>query len=195
MLDSIEKITEEIRRDPENDVFERAGQRPLFSAPPESRILIVGQAPGAKAMEKGVYWDDRSGDRLREFMGVDRDFFYHSGKLAIVPMDFYFTGKGKSGDLPPRKGFAEKWHERILALCPDIRLTILIGSYAQNYYLGDRAKKTLTETVRCYEEYLPEYFPIVHPSPRNQIWMKKNPWFEEETLPRLRGEIGRALGK
>jgi len=174
-MDSIEKITEEIRKDPENKEFEEAGQRPLFSAPAESRILIVGQAPGAKAMEKGIYWDDRSGDRLREFMGVDRDFFYNSGKLAIVPMDFYFPGTGKSGDLPPRKGFAEKWHERILSLCPDIRLAILIGNYAQKYYLGDRVKQNLTETVKSYEEYLPEYFPLVHPSPRNQIWVNYPP--------------------
>jgi len=193
-MDSIERITEEIRADEENRAFEEAGQRPLFSAPRESRVLIVGQAPGREAMEKGVFWDDRSGDRLRDFMGVDRDVFYNSGKLAIVPMDFYFTGKGKSGDLPPRKGFADKWHPRILALCPEVRLTILIGTYAQAHYLGDRRKRTLTETVRNYREYLPELFPIVHPSPRNQLWMKRNPWFEQEVLNELRDCVKVALG-
>jgi len=191
MTDSIEEITKEIRRDPMNAVFEAEGQKPLFSAPEESRILIIGQAPGAKAMEKGVYWDDQSGDRLRDFMGVDRDFFYNSHKLAIVPMDFYFRGKGKSGDLPPRMEFAKKWHQRIISLCPEIRLTILIGSYAQKYYLN--TEDNLTETVKHYKDYLPQYFPIVHPSPRNQIWMKKNPWFAEEVLPGLKDEVRNAV--
>jgi len=193
MTDSIELIISQIRADEQNRDLEEQGQSPLFSAPPQSRILIVGQAPGRVAMKKGVYWDDKSGDRLRDFMGIDRELFYESGKLAIIPMDFYFPGTGKSGDLPPRKGFAQKWHERILALCPDIRLTILIGAYAQKHYLGERMKDNLTQTVQAYREYLPEFFPIVHPSPRNQIWMKKNPWFAEEALPTLRAEVAQAL--
>ena len=123
-------IAEEIRNDPENASFTKRGIDPLFFAGPDCRIMIVGQAPGRVAEESGIVWNDRSGDRLREWMGIDRDTFYNSGKLAIVPMDFYFPGTGKSGDLPPRKDFADKWHPRLLELMPDLKLTILVGSYA-----------------------------------------------------------------
>jgi len=190
---TMDGIIAAIRADEMNHKFEEEGQSPLFVAPETARILIVGQAPGAKAMQKGLYWDDASGDRLRAFMGMDRDTFYNSGKIAVVPMDFYFPGRGKSGDLPPRKGFAQKWHEPILKLCPDIRLTILIGQYAQSYYLGDRTQKNVTETVRHFRDYAPECFPIVHPSPRNRLWMAKNPWFETEVLPELKKAVTDAL--
>ena len=111
--------------------------------------------------------------------GIDYDTFYHSGYFAAIPMDFYFPGHGKSGDLPPRKGFAEKWHQQILELLPDLELTILIGQYAQKYYLHQKGTVKLTDTVKHYQDYLPEYFPLVHPSPRNQIWLAKNPWFAD----------------
>ena len=123
-------IAEEIRKDPENASYTQRGIDPLFYAGPECRIMIVGQAPGRVAEESGIVWNDRSGDRLRDWMGIDRDTFYNSGKLAIVPMDFYFPGTGKSGDLPPRKDFADKWHPRLLELMPDLKLTILVGSVA-----------------------------------------------------------------
>ena len=149
----------------------------FFAAPTTARINIVGQAPGIKAQESRLYWNDKSGDRLREWLDVDRDTFYHSGMFAVIPMDFYYPGKGKSGDLPPRKGFAEKWHPAILANLPNIELTILIGQYAQKYYLPEN-NLNVTETVHHFRDFLPQFLPLVHPSPRNQIWLKKNPWFE-----------------
>ena len=186
---NIQKIFDAIVADKENEYFTKAGLKPLFSAPDNAKVMIVGQAPGIKAQEAGKYWCDRSGDRLREWMGVDEKTFYESDVFAIIPMDFYYPGKGKSGDLPPRKGFAAKWHPKILKELTNIDLIILIGQYAQKYYLGNREKPNLTETVKAYNEYLPKYLPIVHPSPRNMIWLKKNPWFENEIVPLLQEKI------
>ena len=186
-------IAEEIRKDPENASFTKRGIDPLFFAGPECRIMIVGQAPGRVAEESGIVWNDRSGDRLREWMGIDRDTFYNSGKLAIVPMDFYFPGTGKSGDLPPRKDFADKWHPRLLELMPDLKLTILVGSYATKRYLQLKSSDSLTQVVKDYRDYLPEFFPLVHPSPRNQIWMKKNPWFNETVIPDLQELVAQIM--
>ena len=186
-------IAEEIRKDPENASFTKRGIDPLFFAGPECRIMIVGQAPGRVAEESGNVWNDRSGDRLREWMGIDRDTFYNSGKLAIVPMDFYFPGTGKSGDLPPRKDFADKWHPRLLELMPDLKLTILVGSYATKRYLQLKSSTSLTQVVKDYRDYLPEFFPLVHPSPRNQIWMKKNPWFDQTVIPDLQELVAQIM--
>ena len=186
-------IAEEIRKDPENASFTKRGIDPLFFAGPECRIMIVGQAPGRVAEESGIVWNDRSGDRLREWMGIDRDTFYNSGKLAIVPMDFYFPGTGKSGDLPPRKDFADKWHPRLLELMPDLKLTILVGSYATKRYLQLKSSTSLTQVVKDYRDYLPEFFPLVHPSPRNQIWMKKNHWFNETVIPDLQKLVAQIM--
>lgn len=188
-----QKIAEEIRKDPENASFTKRGIDPLFYAGPECRIMIVGQAPGRVAEESGIVWNDRSGDRLRDWMGIDRDTFYNSGKLAIVPMDFYFPGTGKSGDLPPRKDFADKWHPRLLELMPDLKLTILVGSYATKRYLQLKSPASLTQVVKDYRDYLPEYFPLVHPSPRNQIWMKKNPWFDQTVIPDLQELVAQIM--
>lgn len=186
-------IAEEIRKDPENASFTKRGIDPLFFAGPECRIMIVGQAPGRVAEESGIVWNDRSGDRLRDWMGIDRDTFYNSGKLAIVPMDFYFPGTGKSGDLPPRKDFADKWHPRLLDLMPDLKLTILVGSYATKRYLKLKSSASLTQVVKDYRDYLPEFFPLVHPSPRNQIWMKKNPWFDQSVIPDLQKLVAQIM--
>ena len=186
-------IAEEIRRDPENASFTKRGIDPLFFAGPECRIMIVGQAPGRVAEESGIVWNDRSGDRLRDWMGIDRDTFYNSGKLAIVPMDFYFPGTGKSGDLPPRKDFADKWHPRLLELMPDLKLTILVGFYATKRYLQLKSSASLTQVVKDYRDYLPEFFPLVHPSPRNQIWMKKNPWFDQTVIPDLQELVAQIM--
>ena len=186
-------IAKAIATDPANVDYTKRGVEPLFYAGPQCKIMIVGQAPGRVAEESGIVWNDRSGDRLREWMGIDRETFYNLGKLAIVPMDFYFPGTGKSGDLPPRKEFAEKWHPRLLELMPDLELTILVGSYATNRYLHLKSSTSLTQVVRNYRDYLPTYFPLVHPSPRNQIWMKKNPWFDEEVLPQLKARVGELL--
>lgn len=185
-MTSLEEITKAIMADSQNKVFTEKNIEPLFAAPKTARINIVGQAPGIKAQESRLYWNDKSGDRLREWMGVDYDTFYHSGYFAVIPMDFYYPGKGKSGDLPPRKGFAQKWHQPILDLLPDIQLTILIGNYAQKYYLHQKSSVKLTDTVKHYKKYLPDYFPLVHPSPRNQIWMSKHPWFEAQVVPDLK---------
>ncbi|MCB4957775.1 uracil-DNA glycosylase family protein [Streptococcus mutans] len=185
-MTSLEEITKAIMADSQNKVFTEKNIEPLFAAPKTARINIVGQAPGIKAQESRLYWNDKSGDRLREWMGVDYDTFYHSGYFAVIPMDFYYPGKGKSGDLPPRKGFAQKWHQPILDLLPDIQLTILIGNYAQKYYLHQKSSVKLTDTVVHYKKYLPDYFPLVHPSPRNQIWMSKHPWFEAQVVPDLK---------
>ena len=186
-------IAEEIRKDPENASFTKRGIDPLFYAGPECRIMIVGQAPGRVAEESGIVWNDRSGDRLRDWMGIDRDTFYNSGKLAIVPMDFYFPGTGKSGDLPPRKDFADTWHPRLLELMPDLKLTILVGSYATKRYLKLKSSASLTQVVKDYRDYLPEFFPLVHPSPRNQIWMKKNPWFDQTVIPDLQKLVAQIM--
>ena len=186
-------IAEEIRKDPENASFTKRGIDPLFFAGPDCRIMIVGQAPGRVAEESGIVWNDRSGDRLRDWMGIDRDTFYNSGKLAIVPMDFYFPGTGKSGDLPPRKDFADKWHPRLLELMPDLKLTILVGSYATKRYLKLKSSASLTQVVKDYRDYLPEFFPLVHPSPRNQIWMKKNPWFDQTVIPDLQKLVAQIM--
>ena len=185
---TLEQIKNAIMSDPQNQPFSERGIEPLFSAPTSARINIVGQAPGLKAEQSRLHWNDQSGVRLREWLGVDREMFYHSGLFAIIPMDFYYPGKGKSGDLPPRKGFAEKWHPPILADLPDIELTILIGQYAQKYYLPDN-KLNVTDTVKNYQKFLPHFLPLVHPSPRNQVWLKKNPWFEQEVILHLQNLV------
>ena len=193
MMRTIEDITKAIIADPQNKAFTEQGINPLFAAPKNPRINIVGQAPGLKTQQAGLYWKDKSGDRLREWLGVDEETFYQSGYFAVLPMDFYFPGHGKSGDLPPRNGFADKWHQPILELLPDIELTILIGQYAQKYYLHQKGTVKLTETVQHYQDYLPDFFPLVHPSPRNQIWMAKNPWFEAEVVPELQALVQKII--
>lgn len=193
MMRTIEDITKAIIADPQNKAFTEQGINPLFAAPKNARINIVGQAPGLKTQQAGLYWKDKSGDRLREWLGVDEETFYQSGYFAVLPMDFYFPGHGKSGDLPPRKGFADKWHQPILELLPDIELIILIGQYAQKYYLHQKGTVKLTETVQHYQDYLPDFFPLVHPSPRNQIWMAKNPWFEAEVVPELQALVQKII--
>lgn len=194
-METLEDIKKAIMVDPQNQVYTERGIEPLFAAPKSARINIVGQAPGIKAQETRLYWNDKSGDRLREWMGVDYDTFYHSGYFAAIPMDFYFPGHGKSGDLPPRKGFAEKWHQQILELLPDLELTILIGQYAQKYYLHQKGTVKLTDTVKHYQDYLPEYFPLVHPSPRNQIWLAKNPWFAQQVIPDLQANVQQIISR
>ena len=185
-MQTLEQITQAIMADPANRSFTDRGIAPLFAAPVTARINIVGQAPGLKAQNSRLYWNDQSGDRLRHWLGVDRDLFYHSGLFAVIPMDFYYPGKGKNGDLPPRKDFGDKWHNKILELLPNVELFILIGKYAQGFYLKGKLKDNLTDTVKAYKEYLPKFFPIVHPSPLNIRWLKKNPWFEEEVVPTLK---------
>ena len=186
--------TQAIMADPENRSFTDSGIAPLFAAPVTAHINIVGQAPGLKAQNSRLYWNDQSGDRLRHWLGVDRDLFYHSGLFAVIPMDFYYPGKGKSGDLPPRKGFAAKWHPQILEQLPQLELTILIGQYAQRYYLPEN-RLNVTDTVKNYREFLPHFLPLVHPSPRNQLWQAKNPWFAQEVIPTLQALVKQIIEK
>lgn len=193
-MPTLSQIKNAIMADLQNQPFTERGIEPLFAAPTGAKINIVGQAPGVKAEQTRLYWNDKSGDRLREWLGVDREIFYHSDLFAVIPMDFYYPGKGKSGDLPPRKGFAEKWHPLILADLPNIELTILIGQYAQKYYLPENTL-SVTETVKNYIKFLPHFLPLVHPSPRNQLWLAKNPWFEQEVVPRLQQRVQEILSR
>lgn len=195
MASTLDLIRAEIVADPSNAWAAELGWEPLYSVSEGARIVLVGQAPGRKAQESRKPWNDASGVKLRSWLGVTDEQFYDPDLFAILPMDFYYPGKGASGDLPPRKDFAERWHPRILAELPSRGLTVLVGSYAQKYYLGARAKKSLTETVRAYAEYLPETVPLVHPSPLNFRWQAKNPWFEADVVPALRTAVAGALAE
>lgn len=166
------------------------GPRPVLSIARGCRILVVGQAPGTKVHETGVPWDDASGAHLCEWLDVGMETFHDASLFGILPMGFCYPGKGKSGDLPPRPECAPLWHADITKKLPHVALTLLIGTYAQKYYLGKRRKKSLTETVRAFEAYLPAEIPLPHPSWRSRIWMKKNPWFGTELLPVLRQRVG-----
>ena len=169
------------------------GPRPILNAHASARILVIGQAPGRRVHESGVPWDDPSGERLRDWLGVTREEFYDPKQMALVPMGFCYPGTGKSGDLPPRPQCADEWHDAVLERMPDVKLTVLLSQYAHARYLGARRKESLTHTVRAWKEYRPRYLPLPHPSPRNNIWLKKNPWFEDEVLPYVRRRVRRAL--
>ncbi|MCB1560941.1 MAG: uracil-DNA glycosylase family protein [Xanthomonadales bacterium] len=169
------------------------GPKPIVRAAASARILIIGQAPGTKVHQTGIPWNDASGIRLRSWLEMDRETFYDEHHVAIVPMGLCYPGRGKSGDLPPRPECAATWHSRIWPLLPNIQLTLLIGHYAQRHMLGERRRKTLTDTVANFRDYGPEYFPLPHPSPRNQLWLKKNPWFDNDVLPELRKRMRQAL--
>lgn len=182
-------IRQEIMVDEQNRSYTERGIGPVYQVGPDVRILIIGQAPGAKVEQTGIPFNDKSGDRLRDWMGITADEFYHSGKIGNLPLDFYFPGKGKSGDLPPRKGFADKWHPRMLAEMPKVSLIILVGAYAQHYYLPIKKSETMTAVIKQYKTFGPKYLPIVHPSPRNNIWLRKNPWFEDKIVPKLQARV------
>ncbi|KGO88977.1 uracil-DNA glycosylase family protein [Flavobacterium suncheonense] len=170
--------------------------KPILSMSRESKIIIIGQAPGRKVHESGIPWNDASGEELRRWLNVDRNQFYDTSIFGIMPMGFCYPGKGKSGDLPPRPECAPLWHQLLLEQVDEVKLILLIGNYAHKYYLKDKAYPTLTENVLHYQEFLPmKFLPLVHPSPRNKIWQKKNPWFEEEVVPELRRIVREALRK
>ena len=162
---------------------------PVVQLHPNAQILIAGQAPGRKVHDSGIPFNDVSGQRLREWMDVESELFYNPEKVAILPMGFCYPGTGKSGDLPPRPECAVQWRDRLLEQLPNIRLTLLIGQYAQNWHLGSNKKANLTETVKAWQEYWPSVLPLPHPSPRNNRWLKKNPWFETDVLPALQQKI------
>ena len=169
------------------------GPRPVLRASESARLLVVGQAPGTLVHASGIPWSDASGMRLRGWMGLDRNAFYDEGKIAIVPMGFCYPGRGSSGDLPPRPECARTWHPRLIPMLPNVKLVLAIGQYAQVYFLGEQRKKSLTDTVRAWEEFAPRVFPLPHPSPRNVAWFKHNPWFDAEVVPALRERVAAAL--
>lgn len=168
------------------------GPRPVLRAESSATILVIGQAPGTRVHASGIPWDDPSGERLRSWMGLSREQFYDASRIAIMPMGFCYPGRGRSGDLPPRKECAPQWHRAILDRLPNLSLTLLIGQYAQSYYLKDEYS-TLTDRVKQWRRYLPDLLPLVHPSPRNRRWLSNNPWFEEQLVPNLQSEIALRL--
>jgi len=167
--------------------------RPVLQLHPKASILIAGQAPGRKVHESGIPFDDLSGDRLREWMGINRDTFYDAKKIAILPMGFCFPGSGNSGDLPPRPECAATWRAQLLAHLPNIKLILVIGQYAHDYHLQDASCTSVTEAVKAWKKFWPERLPLPHPSPRNNIWLKRNPWFTTNLLPVLRKHIQTVL--
>jgi uracil-DNA glycosylase len=168
------------------------GPRPIIQAHSKAKLLIIGQAPSVKVHETGIPWNDASGERLREWLGISRETFYDEKKIAILPMGFCYPGKGKRGDLPPRKECFDLWHNKLLSNMPKLELILLLGSYAHKSYLKKDRKNSLTETVRAWKEYSPRYIPFPHPSPLNNIWLHKNTWFIENMLPSIR-EIIKSL--
>jgi len=191
LMDPFEAIRQALVDDKSNAAMTQLGWQPLFTGSAASKIVVVGQAPGRLAQASGVPWNDASGRRLVDWLGVSEQQFRDPDLFAMMPMDFYFPGSGRSGDLPPRKGFAERWHPPLLELMPGVRLTLLIGRYAQLHYLP--ARGTLTETVRDFRRYAPAQLPLVHPSPLNYGWHARNPWFVDEVVPELRTLVRTAL--
>lgn len=192
-MDSLASLLDEVRACTICAEYLPHGVRPVLQIHPQARILIVGQAPGRKVHESGVPFDDASGDRLREWMGVTREVFYDSRQIAILPMGFCFPGTGKSGDLPPRPECAPAWRDQLLGHLRHVDLTLVVGQYAQAHHMsGERL--SLTERVRAWRTYWPKAVPLPHPSPRNNIWLNRNPWFEKELLAMLRRRVSEVLG-
>lgn len=195
MKNTLEQIYQDILTDNQNKVLVAKGYLPLYKVNENSQILIIGQAPGIKAQEANETWLDKSGDKLRLWLGVTKDEFYNPDLFGQLPMDFFYPGKGKTGDLPPRAGFAETWHPKILKALKNVKLIVLIGNYSQKHYLKDKYLGNLTETVKNYQEFLPKYFPLPHPSPLNFRWFNNNKWFEEKVLPEFKNMIKNILNK
>ena len=193
MGEELDRLYHLISSHEDNQDYARMGWLPLYQAGEEARIAVVGHAPGRRAQATSLPWNDASGQQLVQWMGISEEAFRDPTKIAHIPMDFYYPGKGTSGDRPPRKGFAPLWHPSLIRLMPQVKLFLLVGAYAQSYYLGEKRKRNLTETVRSFEEYLPRYFPLVHPSPLNFRWQSNNPWFAQAVLPRLREQVREAL--
>ncbi|WP_373519250.1 uracil-DNA glycosylase family protein [Pricia sp.] len=189
----MQKLLSEIRNCEVCKAHLPLGPRPIIAAAENSRIVLVSQAPGRKAHAQNKAYDDPSGRKLREWLGVTEEQFYNPDNFAILPMGFCYPGRGKTGDMPPRPECAPLWHDLVWQNLKHVRLTLLIGKYAQDQYLGTTAKKNLTENVRNYTAFLPDYFPIPHPSPVNRFWTLKNLWFEEDIVPELRKRVSELL--
>lgn len=179
-------LLQQIRECRECEAHLPAGPRPVVQVAPDAQILIIGQAPGRRVHESGIPWDDASGDRLRDWMGIEREQFYDAAQVAIMPMGFCYPGSGQSGDLPPRKECLQLWHQSLMDQLPEIQMTLLIGGYAQGHYLPEGRRNSLTSNVADWRCHAPAFFPLPHPSPRNNGWLKHHPWFIEDVLPALR---------
>ena len=189
----MDQLLLEIKNCKECKPYLKDGVHPIIAASSKSKLVIIGQAPGRVVHHTGIPWNDKSGDNLRNWLGIDKPTFYDTDIIALMPMGFCYPGSGKTGDLPPRPECAPLWHNKLLTLMPDAKLILLIGQYAQAYYLGNTIKSSLTETVHHYKSYLPKYFPLPHPSPRNNIWQAKNEWFAQDVLPELKKQINHIL--
>lgn len=194
MSDALDDLLADIRACRLCEAALPLGPRPVLRASAGARLLVVGQAPGTKVHASGIPWDDASGRRLRDWLGLKPDDFYDESRVAIVPMGFCYPGRAGSGDAPPRPECRATWHPRLLPLLPHVELTLLIGQYAQAYFLGGGRKATLTDTVRAWRAFAPALLPLPHPSPRNVGWFKANPWFEREVVPELRARVRALMG-
>jgi len=193
-MDAVDGLLREVRACTICAAHLRDGVRPVLQVHPDARVLIAGQAPGRKVHESGVPFDDASGQRLREWLGVSREVFYDPTQVAILPMGFCFPGSGTSGDLPPRPECAPAWRTQLLAQLPRLELTLAIGQYAQAYHLSEQ-HNSVTDAVRAWRTCWPTVVPMPHPSPRNNLWLRRNPWFEQTLLPRLRERVSRVLAR
>ncbi|MEO1191698.1 MAG: uracil-DNA glycosylase family protein [Pseudomonadota bacterium] len=190
MPETLDRVAEEARACRICEAELPLGPRPVFRVSATARLLIVGQAPGTKVHESGIPWNDRSGDRLRDWLALDKEVFYDEGRVAILPAGFCYPGVDpRGGDRPPDKRCAPTWHPRFLPLMPQVALTLVVGLYAQALFLGKSRKGSLTQTVEAFQDYLPTYLPLPHPSWRNTAWLKRNPWFEADLLPVLRARV------
>ena len=193
MVHPFHALVHEIRACTQCSAHLPLGPRPIIQVSRLAKVLIVGQAPGARVHETGIPFDDASGSRLRDWMGIEKNVFYDESKIALVPMGFCFPGTGKSGDLPPRPECARTWRKKLLDELSQISLTLVIGQYAQSWHLGQSPRQSLTDTVKAWNELVPGVIPLPHPSPRNNMWLKKNPWFEQDVLPELKAAVKSAL--
>lgn len=184
---SIEKLEMNVRSCSNCETQLPLGAKPILQISTRAKVLIAGQAPGKTTHDKGIPFDDPSGDRLRQWLNIDRETFYNRDKIAILPMGLCYPGTGTSGDLAPRKECIPLWRQQLLSAMPNIEITLLIGQYAQHWHLNN--KQGVTENVKAWRSFLPTYLPLPHPSPRNNIWLRKNPWFEEELLPYLKHDV------
>ena len=194
MSDDFDRLLAEIRACRVCAAHLPLGPRPIVRGRPSARLLVISQAPGIRVHETGLSFDDRSGERLRDWLGIDRETFYDETRVAIMGVGFCYPGRaGNGGDLPPRPECAPLWHARLLAVLPAVELTLLVGSHAVAYYLPATRKSSMTAAIRHWREFLPEVFVLPHPSWRTTLWLRDNPWFESEVLPALRERVGDVL--
>lgn len=189
----MDQLLKEIRSCRVCEKYLPLGPNPLVAASPKSKIVIIGSAPGRIAHTTGIRWNDKSGDNLRSWLGIDKSIFYNPDLVASVPMGFCYPGSGENGDFPPRPECAPLWHLKLFDDMPEVQLILLIGRYAHKYYLGKKEASSLTESVKAYKKYLPKYFLLPHPSPRNNGWYQKNKWFVLEVLPDLKTRVKNIL--